>query len=430
MALLGVPQVWPASPTTPAGVQPTAEEARNLCLAEVAGETSIDGEIRTAQLRAGKLPTKPDEWVRVAWEWMRKARTSGDPGFYVNVAGCADEALRLEPDYTPALELRGLVLMNGHRFEEARRQAETILAVDPMSSVALGTLSDALLELGRFDEAVDAAQRGADAKPGSAVYARASYLRWLTGDLDGAKDAIRLALGGRDRRDPEPAAWTFVEAAKIFWHEADYEGADAVLEEALRWVPDYPPALLLRGRVALGQGQAERAIGWLEKAWRAQPLPEAAWLLGDARAMLGDTAGAARDWERAVQAGRRGDRLMLALFLATKGRDLDEALRFVEAERAQRRSVYVDDVYAWALYRAGRIDDARRASDAAMRLGTPDARILYHAGAIRLAAGIPEGRALVEKALALNPKFDVTGAEEARALLAATPKHVAVATAR
>jgi hypothetical protein len=88
----------------------------------------------------------------------------------------------------------------------------------------------------------------------------------------------------------------------------------------------------------------------------------------------------------------------------------------VEA-RAGRGGVYVDDTYAWVLFRAGRLDDARRASEQAMRLGTPDARILYHAGAIRIAVGDPAGRALVEKALALNPRFDATGAAEARALL-------------
>jgi hypothetical protein len=37
-----------------------------------------------------------------------------------------------------------------------------------------------------------------------------------------------------------------------------------------------------------------------------------------------------------------------------------------------------------------------------------------------MAAGNPAGRALVEKALTINPAFDTTGAAEARRLLAAT----------
>jgi tetratricopeptide (TPR) repeat protein len=170
--------------------------------------------------------------------------------------------------------------------------------------------------------------------------------------------------------------------------------------------------------VALSQRQPERAIGYLGKAYRVQPLPEVAWLLADAREMLGDAAGADAERRRVVQAGRRGDRLTLALFYATKNLAVDDALRLIEEERAGRGGVYVDDAYAWVLYRAGRIEEARRASERAVRLGTPDARILYHAGAIQIAAGLASGRTLVEKALALNPEFDLTGAAEARALVA------------
>jgi tetratricopeptide (TPR) repeat protein len=400
-----------------AGIQPTVDEERAICLTGASVTVTIDAAIRASQARARALPGRPESWVRVGWEWVRKARLSADPGFYVNVASCADEALRQAPDDAGALVLRALVSMNDHRFDDARREAERLLVVDPQNAVALGTLSDALLELGRFDDAVAAAQRSADVKPGSAAYARASYLRWLTGDRDGAKRFVRSALEGRDRRDPEPAAWTFVEAAKIFWHEGDYAGADAVLAEALAWVPDYPPALVARARVALGRDEPDRAIAYLEKAYRAQPLPETAWLLADARALRGDVGGAEAECRRVVEAGRRSDRLTLALFYATRNESIDEALRLIEEERAGRGGVYVDDTYAWVLFRAGRLDDARRASEQAMRLGTPDARILYHAGAIRIAVGDPAGRALVEKALALNPRFDATGAAEARALL-------------
>jgi len=400
-----------------AGIQPTADEARAICLTSASGTVTIDAAIRASQARARALPGRPESWVRVGWEWVRKARLSADPGFYVNVASCADEALRQAPDDAGALVLRALVSMNDHRFDDARREAERLLVVDPQNAVALGTLSDALLELGRFDDAVAAAQRSADVKPGSAAYARASYLRWLTGDRDGAKRFVRSALEGRDRRDPEPAAWTFVEAAKIFWHEGDYAGADSVLAEALAWVPDYPPALVARARVARGRDESDRAIAYLEKAYRAQPLPETAWLLADARALRGDVGGAEAERRRVVEAGRRSDRLTLALFYATRNESIDEALRLIEEERAGRGGVYVDDTYAWVLYRAGRLDDARRASEQAMRLCTPDARILYHTGAIRIAVGDPAGRALVERALALNPRFDATGAAEARALL-------------
>jgi tetratricopeptide (TPR) repeat protein len=235
-----------------------------------------------------------------------------------------------------------------------------------------------------------------------------------------AKQFIRAALDGRDARDPEPTAWTFVQAGLMFWNEGDYDGADAVFAEALEWLPAYPPALAGRARVALSRCDPKAAIAWLDKAYGASPLPEIAWLRGDAREMLGDAAGARREYDRVIRDGARTDRLTLAMFYATKNHAPDEAVRLVETERQTRGGIFVDDVHAWALFRAGRIAEARQISERALRLATPDAKLLYHAGAIRLAAGDPEGLSLVRQALALNPQFDWTGAQEAARLVAAT----------
>ena len=84
-----------------------------------------------------------------------------------------------------------------------------------------------------------------------------------------------------------------------------------------------------------------------------------------------------------------------------------------------RGDIYTRDTLAWALHSAGRSAEARPLAESAIALGTHDARLLYHAGAIKLAAGDAEGgRALLRKALALNPKFDIGGAGEAAHLLA------------
>ena len=173
----------------------------------------------------------------------------------------------------------------------------------------------------------------------------------------------------------------------------------------------------------MAKEQPRRAIEYLDQAYRMRPLPETAWLLGDALEMLGDAVAAREAYERVVQQGRRGDRLTLALFYAVKNRHVDEALRLIEEERAVRGGIHVDDAYAWALYRSGRMAEARKASARAIRLGTKEARLLYHAGAIHIASGdAAGGRKLVRQALTLNRHFDWTGAAEARALLDAKPK--------
>src|SRR5262249_12149932 len=142
-------------------------------------------------------------------------------------------------------------------------------------------------------------------------------------------------------------------------------------------------------------------------------------LLADAMRQAGDPGAAERVETRLLRLGRQSDPLMLGLFLASRGRDLPEALRLLEAEHRARPGVAAEDARAWAPFRAGRLSEARTAIDRAMALGTPDPRLLYHAGAIRLAQGeVEEGRALVRRALNLNPRFDPVASGEARVLLA------------
>src|SRR5262249_14588785 len=157
-----------------------------------------------------------------------------------------------------------------------------------------------------------------------------------------------------------------------------------------------------------------------EKAYQQSPLVETAWLLGDAREAAGDAAGAAHAHAQVVKHGRLSDPRTLAQFYATKNRDIEEAVRLAEAELKVRGGPYTDDALAWALYRAGKLPEARVVSDRALRLGTKDAVLIYHGGAIRIAAGeVEAGQKMVRRALEYNPRFDLTGAAEAAKLVAA-----------
>jgi predicted Zn-dependent protease len=105
---------------------------------------------------------------------------------------------------------------------------------------------------------------------------------------------------------------------------------------------------------------------------------------------------------------------------ATRNTRPDEALRLVEQEHQVRADLYTDDALAFALYRNGRIDDASRLLERWRGYGTNDARLLFHRGAIDMAAGrTGQGKRLLAAALARNPGFDVHGAAEARRLLEA-----------
>lgn len=403
----------------PSGIDTAAGRARMLASMAPDGDLPVDRTIAGLQARLQKQPDKLDAWILLGEAWIRKARDDARPQLYANAGACADIALSLQPDNRAALDLRGLVLMNDHRFEATRALMQSVVDRTPADAPAWGTLSDALLELGRTGEAVTAAQRMMDLKPNLPSYSRAAHLQWLRGDVAAAKESLRLAIdAGQDGKDTEPRAWVMVQAAALFWNEGDYEGALAGDEAALRLLPDFPPALVGKARVLMARGEASAAAALLEQAYKANPLVQTGWYLYDARLLQGDAPGAGQLRAELQQHGRFADPRTLAAFLAAHDLERDEALRLALAERKTRDDAYTEDAIAWALYRAGKLEDALAASVKANQLGTRDALLWFHEGAIRLATGDKlRGRELLEKALKLSPHFDVTGEQEARRLL-------------
>ena len=76
---------------------------------------------------------------------------------------------------------------------------------------------------------------------------------------------------------------------------------------------------------------------------------------------------------------------MLARFLAERGRAPDEAVTIAEGAAALRHDIFTEDALAWALFKAGRIPEARAASLRARRTGSRDARLVAHAREINRA---------------------------------------------
>ncbi|HEU0234815.1 MAG TPA: hypothetical protein VFR14_00095, partial [Candidatus Limnocylindrales bacterium] len=142
-------------------------------------------------------------------------------------------------------------------------------------------------------------------------------------------------------------------------------------------------------------------------------------------AMRGDPAGARLQYdtvrltaELSALAGAVYDR-QLSLFELDHGGASDALLAAARSALEVRADAGGHDVVAWAAFRLGRFDEARRASVLARAGGAHDARILFHAGAIELAGGDADrGRELLRDALALGPALDPLERAEAERLLA------------
>jgi tetratricopeptide (TPR) repeat protein len=276
-------------------VAPTASPfaPHNLATMDPGGQGRVDLLIRDRETAVAKLP-KVDAWVVLGQAWVRKARETADPVYYLNADACATEALKLDPDSEQAQELRVLLQLSNHQFALARETAEKALSKRPDSPLMLGLLSDAQLDQGDYDGAHRSLQSMLDLKPNLPSYSRAAYLQWLKGDRDEALKSVRLAFDSGDPKEPEASAWVLVQAAMIFWQGGDYQGAEAGFDKALQTFPDFPPALVGKGRVAMAQADPKQAAALLDQAFRQSPLMSTAWLLDDARVAAGDSVGARR----------------------------------------------------------------------------------------------------------------------------------------
>ena len=325
---------------------------------------------------------------RLAWVFIAKARESADPGYYRLAEECSRCLESREPGSLAALLVRGHALLSLHRFREAEDAARALIAKrSEPSPFDHGLLGDALMEQGKIAEALPAYETMLDLRPGLESYSRAAHVRWLRGDSSGALDLYRLAARATSFSDPEPAAWVRSRIAALELESGAAERAARVAREVLERLPGHAPSLFICGKALLARGLANEALASLRACAAKNPLPEHLWALADALRMTGDEKGA-----RAVEAdlersGAAEDRRSFSLYLATRGKDVGEALRLAEAELHDRADVHTQDALAWALLASGRPSDASLRMEKALSEGTRDPRLFLHAGAIEAELG-------------------------------------------
>jgi tetratricopeptide (TPR) repeat protein len=337
-----------------------------------------------------------------------RARLTGDLTDYDRALQAADHALGLDPAYLPALELRATILFALHDFSAARAEAQRVVDREPTALQALAVVGDASLELGDLAAARAAYHLLAEQSPTAPVWSRLAHLAFVEGDLDGALAHVGNAIAATPSLPgSEEAAFYAFQHGELLRSAGRVVEAEAAYESALEALPDHIPATAGLARIREAQGRRTEAIALLEEVTARQPQPELVAMLGDLYALAGDTNAAEGQYALVERIGEVGtasgsvyDR-QLVLFAADHDRGVDAAIAAAEASLTDRTDIYAYDALAWALYQAGRLDEAAAAADAALVLDTPDPRIAYHAGMIAAARGeLEEARRLLERAVA------------------------------
>ena len=357
-----------------------------LVLTPQTGKSHTDKEISQLQqrIRDGR---NVELWLdRLGWAFVAKARESFDPGFYKLAEQCAGAIEMRNAQSQEAMLLRAHVLENLHRFKESETLARHLVQQRGLS-FDYGLLGDALMEQGKLGDAVDAYQRMMNLKPDLRAYARAAHMRWLKGDLEGAIEAMQLAVSAASPNDAESAAWVNTRLAFYQFQAGRVNEAEQRCALALSLQNNYPPMLLLKGKILLAQNRLGEAVDALQNAVKLNPLPEYQWTLAEALRVAGKEKEASEVEAQLCQRGANSDPRTLALYLGTRHESPETALRLARAELDSRSDVFTHDALAWSLAAAGKLTEAHSEMQRALAEGTQDARLFFHAGIIALEAG-------------------------------------------
>ncbi len=372
--------------------------------------------------RTTEDPTDGDAQLELGLALLQRIRETADPSLYPAAEAALEAARRLRPeDPLPLVGLGGLQL-GKHAFADALRTGEAALALDPGSSSARGVVIDALVELGRYEEAFDAVEDMAAASADLPSLARLSYALELQGDVPGALDAMQRAAEAPGLA-PENSAFALALVGHLQQQTGDTTLSRQAYEAALGLVPDHAPSIAGLGRLAVADGDLETARSRFEQAAAVLPLPEYVIAVGETLEASGDQAAADRQYDLAraqmtlfEAAGVVVD-LEFALFEADHG-DAALAVELARTGYAATPTVRAADALGWALHRAGHNDEAWDRAREALRLGSMDPLFHYHAGAIAAARGDRDAaQRHLETALRIDPGFSATGAAEAKRLL-------------
>jgi tetratricopeptide (TPR) repeat protein len=327
------------------------------------------------------------------------------------------------------LTSRAMAEFASHEFVAARDDAKILVALDG-SGTPYALLGDAYAELGdyRAAEGAYARLRTSLGDSDENVATRRARMALLKGNNDGAKTALSAALAIElERNEPsrERVAWYCWQLGDTSFFTGDYSAARARYDDSLEVYPEYFRARASSGRLDAAQGDYRRAITDYQLAIQALPDPTFVAELGDVYALSGDRISAQREYALVDFIGRLSVingvmyNRQLVMFDADHDRKPAQAYRFAQREYRLRRDILGADAVAWTALKAGKIVQARAAMREALRLGTNDPRLLYHAGMIARASGDnATARAFLENALRLSPVFDPLQSRIARSALA------------
>lgn len=376
--------------------------------------------IRQLEERVRADPEDFAAYNRLAGYYLQRARETGSPDYLDLASRAARLSLNSvsEERNTGGLAALAQAEFASHDFTAARDHALQLTEIDTGKSYPFALLGDSLLELGDYDAATRAFGRMERTGGGISHVSesRQARLAFLNGNTKRASrhqtNALALALDSST--SPETIAWYHWQLGETSFAVGDYETAERHYRDALITFPDYFRAVAGLGRVRAAREDIKGAIEHYEQVVEHLPDPVFVAALGDLYKLAGQGKKSNAQYALVEQIARLNRvsgvlyNRQLALFYADHDMNAEEAYQSAVREYAVRRDIYGADALGWTALKAGRLAEAQAAMREALRLGTKDAMLFYHAGMIARAIGDERAaRDYLQRALALNPQFDL-----------------------
>jgi tetratricopeptide (TPR) repeat protein len=368
-----------------------------LLTAAAFAATPAEVAIQKAQAEIAKKPEHYPYYNGLAMAYARRARETSDASYYAKAEQTLKKSFAISPDNFEGLKTEAWLQLGRHEFAKALETAKKLNQRMPDDVTVYGYLADANAELGRYKDAVDAAQWMLDLRPGNVPgLTRAAYLRELHGNLAGALELMQMAYDSVPYSETEDRAWLLTQMAHIQLVNSDLQQAERYANGALGIFPNYHYALSALAQVRTAQGRHAEAVALLRTRYDAAPHAENLYALAEALVAAGQTDEAERsfaEFERkslAESAIADNSNRELVAYYVDHAHAPAKALAIAQREAERRQDVYTLDSYAWALAANGDYKQADVEIKKALKVGVKDPVVLHHAALIAL--GLHEGQ--------------------------------------
>ena len=259
-------------------------------------------------------------------------------------------------------------------------------------------MSDALFETGDYDNAnqiIETLQKNFEGEP-SILYRQARMFE-LHGDNKHAIGNLKRAVASIDSstaEDSESKSWYHLQLGERYVRIGNLKSAEAEYQIALKLAPNSGFPLEHLAEIAAILKQYDRAQQLFLDATKLTPRPDLIQAQGDIAAAKGDNQLATEFFKRAKEAYEKGnsderspyDHHLTGLY-ADSLADPEKAIFYARKDLNARKTLGTYDALAWALFRAGKYEEAKSMIDKATQWGTQDGHLLYHASMIYGANG-------------------------------------------